>query len=264
MIRALYSAATGMESQQLNLDVISNNLANVNTTGFKKSRAEFADLLYQSLRAPGTNTSSNTQSPTGIQVGLGTRPAAVQRLNTQGDFIQTGNDLDVAIEGEGYLQVQLPDGTTAFTRAGGLKFNSNGDVVNADGLLLQPSLNIPVASGATNIAIGQDGTVTYLTAAQSAPQTAGNIQLARFANPSGLQSLGKNLFRESDTSGTAQVGTPGQDSRGTLLQGFLENSNVSVVEELVGLITGQRAYEATSKAIQTADEMLRVTNGIVA
>ena len=261
MIRALYTAATGMQAQQLNIDVIAHNLANVNTTGFKKSRAEFADLLYQSIKSPGASTSNNTQSPTGIQVGLGVRPTAVTRLNTQGDFIQTGNDLDVSIEGLGYLQVDLPDGSAAYTRAGALKRDRDGNVVNSDGLKVSPAITIP--PGTTNVTIGQDGIVTGLQNG-SALTTLGNLQTANFANPSGLRPLGKNLFQETETSGTAQLGTPGQDNRGTLLQGFLENSNVSVVEELVGLITGQRAYEVTSKAIQTADEMLKVTNGIVA
>lgn len=260
MIRALYTAATGMQAQQLNIDVIAHNLANVNTTGYKKSRAEFADLLYQSQRAPGASTSANTQSPTGIQVGLGVRPQAVQRLNTQGDFVQSGNDLDVAIEGLGYLQVQLPDGSSAYTRAGALKRDRDGNIVNSDGLKITPGVTVP--AGTTNITIGQDGIMTGLQNG-STLTTLGNLQTANFANPAGLRPLGKNLFQETETSGTATLGTPGEENRGTLLQGFLENSNVSVVEELVGLITGQRAYEATSKAIQTADEMLRVTNGIV-
>lgn len=260
MIRALYTAATGLQAQQLNIDVIAHNLANVNTTGFKKSRAEFADLLYQSMRAPGASTTNSTQSPTGIQVGLGVRPAAVTRLNSQGDFVQTSNDLDVSIEGIGYLQVDLPDGSAAYTRAGALKRDADGNLVNADGLRISPSITVP--AGTTNITIGQDGVVTGLQNGASLV-TLGNLQTANFANPSGLRPLGKNLFQETETSGTAQLGTPGQDNRGTLLQGFLENSNVSVVEELVGLITGQRAYEVTSKAIQTADEMLRVTNAIV-
>ena len=261
MIRALYTAATGMEAQQLNIDVIANNLANVNTTGFKKSRADFQDLLYQTIRAPGAPTSANTQSPTGIQVGLGARPAAVQRLNTQGDYTQTGNQLDLAVEGTGFFQVNLPDGSAAFTRAGALKLNKDGGVVNSDGLELQPPISIQ--DGAVDITVGADGTVSAIVPGQSTPTTLGQIQTARFANPAGLRAIGKNLLQETETSGAPQVGTPGQDNRGTLLQGFLENSNVSVVEELVALITGQRAYEVTSKAIQTADDMLRATNAIV-
>jgi len=261
MIRALYTAATGMQAQQLNIDVIANNLANVNTTGFKKSRADFQDLLYQTLRAPGAPTTNNTQSPTGIQVGLGVRPAAVQRVDTQGDYTQTGNALDLAIEGGGFFQLTLPDGTTAYTRAGAFKLDNQSRVVNSDGIPLEPAISI--AQGAQDITVGQDGVVSALLPGQSSPTQVGQIQTANFTNPGGLRALGKNLLQETETSGPAQVGTPGQDNRGTITQGFLENSNVSVVEELVGLITGQRAYEVTSKAIQTADEMLRATNAIV-
>jgi flagellar basal-body rod protein FlgG len=261
MIRALYTAATGMEAQQLNIDVIANNLANVNTTGFKKSRADFQDLLYQTLRAPGAPTSSNSQTPTGIQVGLGSRPAAVSRINTQGDYTQTGNDLDLAIEGTGFFQVALPDGSLAYTRAGALKLNRDGAIVTSDGLEVQTAPNI--ASGSVDVTVGADGTVSAITPGTSTPATLGQIQTARFVNPSGLRSMGKNLLQETDVSGAAELGVPGADNRGTLMQGFLENSNVSVVEELVALITGQRAYEVTSKAIQTADDMLRATNAIV-
>jgi flagellar basal-body rod protein FlgG len=261
MIRALYTAATGMQAQQMNIDVIANNLANVNTTGFKKGRADFQDLLYQTIRAPGAPTTSNTQTPTGIQVGLGTRPAAVQRLNMQGDYTQTSNDLDMAIEGTGFFEVTLPDGSTAFTRAGSFKLDGSGRIVNSDGLPMEPALSIP--DGADNITVGQDGVLSATLPGQSTPTQLGQIQTVRFLNPGGLRALGKNLLQESQTSGPPQLGTPGQENRGTLLQGFLENSNVSVVEELVGLITSQRAYEVTSKAIQTADEMLRTSNAIV-
>jgi flagellar basal-body rod protein FlgG len=261
MIRALYTAATGMQAQQLNIDVVANNLANVNTTGFKKSRADFQDLLYQTLRAPGAPSTNDTQSPTGIQVGLGSRPAAVQRINLQGDYTQTGNALDVAVEGTGFFQVTLPDGTLAFSRAGAFKLDNQSRLVNSDGMPLEPGITIP--DGAEDVTIGQDGVVSALLPGQTAPTQVGQIQTARFANPAGLRALGKNLLQESDTAGTPQVGTPGQENRGTLLQGYLENSNVSVVEELVALITGQRAYEVTSRAIQTADEMLRATNAIV-
>jgi flagellar basal-body rod protein FlgG len=261
MIRALYTAATGMNAQQLQIDVVANNLANVNTTGFKKSRADFQDLLYQTLKAPGTPTTNNTQSPTGIQVGLGAKPAAIQRIDLQGDYNQSGNALDLAIEGQGYFQVTLPDGSIGFTRAGSFKLDNQARMVSSDGNPLDPSVSIP--AGSVDVTIGQDGTVTALTPGQSAPTTLGNIQTARFANPAGLRALGKNLLQETDTSGAPQPGTPGQDGRGTLLQGFLENSNVSVVEELIALITGQRAYEVTSKAIQVADEMLRSANAVV-
>ena len=261
MIRALYTAATGMQAQQLNIDVIANNLANVNTTGFKKSRADFQDLLYQTLRSPGSPTTNNTQSPTGIQVGLGSRPAAVQRINLQGDYTQTGNAFDVAIEGTGFFQVTLPDGTTAFTRAGAFKLDNQSRLVNSEGIPMEPTISIP--DGAEDVSIGQDGVVSAILPGQSSATQIGQVQTARFANPAGLRALGKNLLQETETSGPPQVGTPGQENRGTILQGYLENSNVSVVEELVGLITGQRAYEVTSKAIQTADEMLRATNAIV-
>jgi flagellar basal-body rod protein FlgG len=261
MIRALYTAATGMQAQQLNIDVIANNLANVNTIGFKKSRADFQDLLYQTLRAPGAPSTNTTQSPTGIQVGLGSRPAAVQRIQLQGDYTQTGNALDLAVEGVGFFAVTLPDGTTAFTRAGAFKLDNQSRVVTSDGLPLEPTISIP--EGAQDVTVGQDGVVSAVLPGQGSPTQVGQIQTARFANPGGLRALGKNLLQETETSGPPQVGTPGQENRGTLIQGFLENSNVSVVEELVGLITGQRAYEVTSKAIQTADDMLRVTNAIV-
>jgi flagellar basal-body rod protein FlgG len=261
MIRALYTAATGMQAQQLHIDVIANNLANVNTTGFKKSRADFQDLLYQTLTAPGAPSTANTQLPTGIQVGLGVRPAAVQRINTQGDYTQTGNRLDLAIEGTGFFQVVLADGSTAFTRAGAFKLDNQSRLVTSDGMPLEPTIAIP--DGAEDITIGQDGVVSALLPGQGTPTQVGQIQTTRFANPAGLRALGKNLLQETETSGPPQPGTPGDTNRGTLLQGYLENSNVSVVEELVALIAGQRAYEVTSRAIQTADEMLRATNAIV-
>jgi flagellar basal-body rod protein FlgG len=229
--------------------------AAVHTAGFKKSRADFQDLLYQTIRAPGTPSTNNTQSPTGIQVGLGSRPAAVQRIMLQGDYTQTTNSLDMAIEGNGFFQVTMPDGRGAF------KVDNQNRVVTSDGIVLEPSISIP--NGAQDVTVGQDGTITAILPGQSAPATLGQIQTARFANPAGLRALGKNLFQESDSSGTPELGTPGQDGRGTLLQGFLENSNVSVVEELVALITGQRAYEVSSKAIQTADDMLRTANAII-
>src|SRR5579885_3433213 len=261
MIRALYTAATGMQAQQLSIDVIANNLANVNTTGLKKSRADFEDLLYQMQPAPGTPSTTTTESPTGVQVGLGARPAAVSRLDLQGDYTQTGNPLDVAIEGPGLFQVTLPDGTLAYTRAGSFQIDNQLRVVTPDGYPLSPAISIP--NSATNITIGQDGTVSAILPGQTAATQIGQIQTAFFANPAGLRALGRNLLQQTDSSGPPQLGAPGQNNLGTLLQGFLENSNVSVVEELVGLITAQRAYEVTSKAIQTADQMLQTTNAIV-
>ena len=260
MIRALYTAATGMEAQQLNIDVIANNLANVSTSGFKKSRADFQDLLYQTLKEPGVSATGTTQVPTGIQVGLGVRPAAVERIHLQGDFNQTTNPLDVAIEGDGLFQVTLPDGNPAYTRAGAFKLDSTGSVVTSEGDPITPQITIP--QGAESINIGNDGTVSVTLAGQSAPTQVGQIQTVRFANPAGLRAEGRNLFRETDTSGTPQLGTPGQDGLGQLSQGFLESSNVSVVEELVAMITGQRAYEINSRAITAADEMLRTAAGI--
>jgi flagellar basal-body rod protein FlgG len=255
MIRALYTASTGLEAQQLNIDVIANNLANVSTSGFKKSRADFEDLLYQTTREPGGPATSTTQVSTGIQVGLGVRPAAVQRVYLQGDFVQTGNPLDVAVEGDGLFQVTLPDGSTAYTRAGAFKLDSTGGVVTSEGDALTPQISIP--QGAESITVGNDGTVSVTLAGQTTPSQVGQIQTVRFANPAGLRAQGRNLFTETETSGTPQLGTPGQDGLGTVTQGFLENSNVSVVEELVAMITAQRAYEINSRAVSAADDMLR-------
>jgi flagellar basal-body rod protein FlgG len=255
MIRALYTAATGMEAQQLSIDVIANNLANVGTTGFKRSRADFQDLLYQTTREPGAPATGTTQVPTGIQVGLGVKPAAVQRIQLQGDFTQTSNPLDIAIRGDGFFQITRPDGSTAYTRAGSFKLDTTGSMVTSDGDALNPQITIP--QGATAINIGTDGTVSVTLAGQTTPSQVGAIQTVRFANAAGLRAEGRNLFTETDTSGTPQLGTPGQDGFGELTQGFLESSNVSVVEELVNMITGQRAYEINSKAVSAADEMLR-------
>jgi flagellar basal-body rod protein FlgG len=255
MIRALYSAATGMEAQQLNIDVIANNLANVSTTGFKKSRADFQDLLYQTLKEPGSAATGNTQVPTGIQVGLGVKPAAVQRIYLQGDFNQTTNPLDVAISGDGFFQVTLPDGNLAYTRSGAFKLDSTGSVVTSEGDPITPQISIP--QGAEAISIGNDGTVSVTLPGQPVASQVGKIQTARFANPAGLRADGQNLFRETQTSGAPELGTPGQNGLGQLQQGFLESSNVSVVEELVAMISGQRAYEINSRAVSAADQMLR-------
>ena len=260
MIRALWTAASGMEAQQLNIDVISNNLANVNTAGFKRSRADFQDLLYQTLKPAGTQSSSTTENPTGEQLGLGVRPVAVQKIFLQGDYQQTQNDLDVAIEGDGFFQVTQPNGEVAYTRAGSFKRDSEGKIVTSDGYVIDPEIAIP--ADATNINIGSDGTVSVLQAGQIAANTVGTIQIAKFVNPAGLNSIGRSLYLPTAASGDATVGSPGKDGFGTLAQGYLEMSNVSVVEEMVNMIIAQRAYEVNSKAIQAADEMLALANNI--
>jgi len=254
MIRALYSAATGMKAQETNIDVISNNLANVNTTGFKKSRADFQDLMYQTVVEPGAPTSTGTQSPSGIQVGLGVKTAAVQRVFSQGDLSNTGNQLDLAIEGEGFFQVQNPDGTPAYTRAGNFQLNDQGQLVTNDGYLVQPT--ITVDNTVLSVTIAEDGTVSGRVAGQTALSNLGTLDAARFPNPAGLRAVGRNLYQETDSSGTAVTGNFNADGFGRLQQGFLESSNVSVVEQVVTMITAQRAYEAASKGISTADEML--------
>ena len=258
MLRSLYSAAAGMESQQLNLDVISNNLANVNTTGFKKSKVEFQELLYQTTRAPGADQGSGNQLPTGIQIGQGSRPVATARIFTNGDLTQTGEQLDVAVQGDGFFEVQMPDGSVAYTRDGAFKTNSDGRIVTSDGLPLQAGFQ-PVPTGTTNITIGANGNVTYTGANGT---TTFQVQLVRFTNPAGLESMGSNLYRETPASGPPQLGTPGENGFGTLNQGYLELSNVKVVEEMVNLILAQRAYEVNSKAVQAADEMMQQSNNL--
>ena len=260
MIRALWTAASGMQSQQKNLDVVANNLANVNTAGFKKSRADFQDLMYQNLKTSGSPSTNATQVPTGIQIGLGSRLAAVTKIFTAGDFTQTGNELDMAIEGDGFYQIQLPDGGTGYSRSGSFKKDSTGRMVTSDGYPLLPAISIP--SNATKVNIGNDGTVSVMQAGQNTPTQVGNIQLASFSNPSGLSAQGKNLFLPTDASGAATTGTPGQTGLGTIAQGFLEMSNVSVMEEMVNMIVGQRAYEVNSKAVQASDEMLQTANNL--
>jgi len=249
-----------MQAQALNLDVISNNLANVNTSGFKKSRAEFQDLLYETLRPAGTSSSQDSEVPTGIQIGHGTRPSTVLKIFTQGDMENTKNELDLAIEGDGFFKIILPSGETGYTRDGGFKLDRDGRIVNADGFALEPEMTIP--SDARSISVGMDGTVSVLQAGDSIPSEVGTIELARFINPAGLISMGKNLYITSNASGDEITGTAGEDGLGTIAQGFLERSNVSVVDEMVNMITAQRAYETNSKAIQTADEMLQMANNI--
>jgi len=258
MIRALYTAATGMMAQQTQIDTTSNNIANVNTIGYKKQRAEFADLMYQVQEYAGTDTSLNTSSPTGIEVGLGVRPIAITKEFTQGNFKETGNNLDMAITGNGFFQVELPDGTTAYTRNGAFKLDADGNVVNSDGYKLIPQIVVP--SDTTSISIGTDGTVSVLQAGQTQMTQIGQIQLANFVNPAGLHSLGNNNYINTSASGDAIVGTPGLNGIGEIREGFVEMSNVQLVEEMTDLITGQRAYEANSKAITTSDQMLQTVN----
>ncbi len=260
MIRSLWSAATGMQAQALNIDVISNNLANVGTSGFKKSRADFQDLLYQTLRSPGVSSSVDTEVPTGIQVGHGVRPAATHKMFTQGEFSHTQNQMDMAIEGSGFFQVIQPNGETAYTRAGTFKIDGSGRVVTSDGFPMEPELTLP--ADALSIAIGTDGTVSVLLAGENQPSEIGNIELANFINPAGLRSIGRNLFLPSAASGDATVGIPGEDGFGTLAQGYLELSNVSVVDEMVNMIVAQRAYETNSKTVQASDEMLQTATNL--
>ena len=260
MIRSLWTSATGMQAQALNLDVISNNLANVNTSGFKKSRAEFQDLLYETLLPAGTSSSQETEVPAGIQLGHGTRPSSVLKIFSQGNMENTQNELDLAIEGDGFFQITLPNGEIAYTRDGAFKLDSDGRIVNSDGFTMEPEIAIP--SDAMSISVGLDGTVSVLQAGESTPSEIGTIELARFINPAGLISMGKNLFIPSEASGNEMTGTAGEDGLGTLAQGFLEMSNVSVVDEMVNMITAQRAYESNSKAIQAADDMLQLANNV--
>jgi len=256
MIRALYSAAAGMESQQLNLDVISNNLANVSTTGFKKSKIEFQDLLYESVRTPGAEQGNGTQLPTGIQIGHGSRPVATSKVFTEGELTQTGSQLDMAIQGDGFIEVQMPDGTLAYTRDGALKTDSSGKVTTSDGLVVQSGWQ---PTGTTSISISADGSVT--TTGAGGTQNF-RVQLVRFANPAGLQSMGSNLYKETPASGTPETGNPDENGFGSLQQSYLEMSNVKVVEEMVNMIVAQRAYEVNSKAVQAADEMMQQSNNL--
>ncbi|MDD6161378.1 MAG: flagellar basal-body rod protein FlgG [Campylobacteraceae bacterium] len=258
MVRSLFTAATGMIAQQTQVDVTSHNIANVNTMGYKKNRAEFADLMYQVMSYAGTPTSTTTTHPTGIEVGLGVRPQAITKIHSQGYFKETGNNLDMVIAGNGFFQVQMPDGTTAYTRNGAWKLDSDGNIVNDDGLQLVPNITIP--ADATQISIGIDGTVSVLQPGAAEMQQVGQIEIVNFINPAGLHSSGDNLFLETGASGAPIIGIAGQDGLGQIKQGFVEMSNVQLVEEMTELITGQRAYEANSKAITTSDSMLQTTN----
>jgi flagellar basal-body rod protein FlgG len=252
---ALWVAKTGLDAQQTNMAVISNNLANVNTTGFKKGRAVFEDLLYQNVSQVGAATSQNTQLPSGLELGTGVNLVSTEKIYTQGNMNQTGNSLDVAINGNGFFQVLMPDGSLAYTRDGSFQVSSTGQLVTAQGFAVQPALTVP--AGTQSITIGQDGTVQAQLAGQNAPSTVGTIQLANFINPSGLQPNGNNLLSESASSGTAQTGAPGANGMGMVQQGYTEASNVDVVEEMVNMIETQRAYEMNTKAIETNDQMLQ-------
>jgi flagellar basal-body rod protein FlgG len=254
MMRALSISKTGMEAQQTQLDTISNNIANVATNGYKRSHAVFEDLMYQNLRQAGSNSSEQTALPTGLQVGLGTRAVATSRVFSQGNLTQTTNPLDMAVLGNGFFALQMPDGTTGYTRDGAFQVNAQGQLVSNNGYLVQPGITIPAT--ATSTSVGADGTVSVTLPGQTLPQTVGQLQISGFVNPAGLDPKGQNVYTETAASGAPASGAPGSNGLGSLRQGFVESSNVNVVEELVAMITTQRAYELNSKAIQTADQML--------
>lgn len=255
MIRSLWIAKTGLDAQQTQMDVVANNLANVSTNGFKRSRAVFEDLLYQTIRQPGAQSSQQTQIPSGLQIGTGVRPVAAERIHTQGNLQQTGNQLDVAIQGAGFFQVLMPDGTTAYTRDGAFQRDNQGQMVTSSGLPVQPAITIP--ANAIGVTIGMDGIVSVTQPGVVAPVQIGSMQLATFINPAGLQSMGANLYQETASSGTPSTNVPGTNGAGSLNQSYVETSNVNVVEEMVNMIQTQRAYEINSKAITTSDQMLQ-------
>lgn len=255
MIRSLWIAKTGLDAQQTHIDVIANNLANVSTTGFKRSRAVFEDLLYQNIRQPGAQSSQQTQIPSGLQLGTGVRPIATERIFTQGNLQQTNNDTDLAINGQGFFQVLLPDGTTAYTRDGSFQIDNQGQLVTSSGYVVQPAITIP--QNAQSITVGRDGTVSVTQQGTPAPVQVGTIQVTTFINPAGLQAQGENLYVETASSGTPNNNTPGTNGAGSVTQKFVETSNVNVAEELVNMIQTQRAYEINSKVITTSDQMLQ-------
>lgn len=258
MMRSLWTAGSGMVAQQANVDVIANNLANVNTTGFKKVRTDFQDLIYQAVRQAGATTGPDNMLPTGVQMGHGVRQVATQHIFTEGNFQSTGNSLDVAIQGDGFFQITKPDGTIAYTRDGTLKKDGQGRIVTSEGYFLEPAITIP--STATELTISAEGLVSATIPGQTTTQDIGQIQLVRFVNPAGLDSIGGNLYKETAASGAPVVGNPGTDGAGTLVQQYLEMSNVQVVEEMVNMIVAQRAYEINAKAVTTSDEMLSTAN----
>jgi flagellar basal-body rod protein FlgG len=255
MIRSLWISKTGLDAQQTQMDTIANNLANVSTNGFKRSRAVFEDLLYQTIRQPGAQSSQQTQIPSGLQIGTGVRPVAAERIHTQGNLQQTGNQLDVAIQGGGFFQVLMPDGSTAYTRDGSFQQNSQGQMVTASGFPVQPAITLP--ANALNVSIGRDGIVSVIQPGVTASVQVGSMQLATFINPTGLMSLGENLYQETASSGTPSTTVPGTNGSGLLNQNYVETSNVNVVEEMVNMIQTQRAYEINSKSITTSDQMLQ-------
>jgi flagellar basal-body rod protein FlgG len=255
MIRSLWIARTGLDAQQTQMDVIANNLANVSTNGFKRSRAVFEDLLYQTMRQPGAQSSQQTQFPSGLQIGTGVQPVATERIFTQGNLQQTSNDKDVAIQGQGFFQVLLPDGTTAYTRDGSMQVDNQGQLVTSSGYVIQPAITIP--ANAQSLTIGKDGTVSVTQPGVTAAVQVGSLQLATFINNAGLESRGENLYVETGASGSPNTNTPGTNGAGLLNQGYVETSNVNVAEELVNMIATQRAYEINSKAITTSDQMLQ-------
>jgi flagellar basal-body rod protein FlgG len=255
MIRSLWISKTGLDAQQTQMDVTANNLANVSTNGFKRSRAVFEDLLYQTLRQPGAQSSQQTQLPSGLQIGTGVRPVATERIFTQGNLQQTSNPLDVAVQGNGFFHVQMPDGSSAYTRDGAFQVNAQGQLVTASGFPVQPAITVP--ANTLSVTIARDGVVSVVQAGNTNPTQIGSLQLSGFINAAGLQSKGENLYVETAASGTATPSAPGTNGMGLITQGYVETSNVNVVEELVGMIQTQRAYEINSKAIQTSDQMLQ-------
>ena len=255
MIRSLWISKTGLDAQQMAIDVVANNLANVSTNGFKRSRAVFEDLLYQTLRQPGAKSSTQTDIPSGLQLGTGVRPIATERVFTQGNLVQTGNGLDMAINGNGFFQIQLPDGTTGYSRDGSFQLNSQGQIVTASGFIVSPGVTIP--TGTQSVTISRDGIVSALVGGSAAPREVGQLQLANFVNTGGLQSQGENIYLETVSSGSPNTGNPGSTGFGLLNQGFTETSNVNVAEELVNMIQAQRAFELNSRAIQASDQMLQ-------
>jgi len=260
MIRALRSAASGMYAQQLYIDTIANNLANVNTTGFKRAKMEFQDLVYQTLKGNGNSSELGTVLPTELQIGHGVRPIAIQKSFEQGNILPTSNPLDLSIDGEGFFQISRPDGSILYTRDGAFKMSRDGAIVTSDGYPMEPAVNVPTDT--SSVMISRDGTISVNLIGATEPQTLGQIELVRFVNPAGLSSLGQNLYKETVASGPPIMGTPGAEGMGQVSQGFLESSNVQIVEEMVAMIVAQRAYEVASKAIRTAEEMLTIANNL--